>query len=65
MRASHISDSSDAEAARANCPILAACCIFYYKVEIINRGQEGHVFIFPIKSPSNSYICVSVPNVIN
>lgn len=31
----------DAAAARTNFPIPAACGIYYYEIEILNKGQKG------------------------
>ncbi|KAI0960933.1 hypothetical protein AcV7_000172 [Taiwanofungus camphoratus] len=35
----------DSAAARANHPIPPACGIYYYEVEILHRGQKGHISI--------------------
>ncbi|KZW01983.1 SPRY-domain-containing protein [Exidia glandulosa HHB12029] len=35
----------EAAAARANHPIPPACGIYYYEVEILNRGRQGHISI--------------------
>lgn len=31
----------EASAARANLPILAACNIYFYEIEILNKGMKG------------------------
>ena len=38
---SSVSDR-DAAAVRAICPIPPACGVYYYEVEIINRGAKGY-----------------------
>ncbi|KIJ45239.1 hypothetical protein M422DRAFT_30095 [Sphaerobolus stellatus SS14] len=39
------SGEKDAAAARTNYPIPAACGIYYYEIEILNKGQKGHIGI--------------------
>ncbi|KDQ54931.1 hypothetical protein JAAARDRAFT_354484 [Jaapia argillacea MUCL 33604] len=39
------SGEKDAAAARTNHPIPPACGIYYYEVEIVNKGQKGHISI--------------------
>ncbi|KAG5646863.1 hypothetical protein DXG03_001939 [Asterophora parasitica] len=39
------SGDRDAAAARTDHPVPAACGIYYYEVEIISKGQKGHISI--------------------
>ncbi|KAF8584921.1 SPRY-domain-containing protein [Ramaria rubella] len=32
----------DAAAARSNFPIPAACGVYYYEIDVVNKGQKGH-----------------------
>ncbi|KAG8812634.1 hypothetical protein FRC17_001927 [Serendipita sp. 399] len=38
-------DTRDAAAVRAECPIPAACGIYYYEVKVVDRGNKGQISI--------------------
>ncbi|KAG8781976.1 hypothetical protein FRC15_007787 [Serendipita sp. 397] len=38
-------DTRDAAAVRAECPIPAACGVYYYEVKVIDRGNKGQISI--------------------
>ena len=43
-------DNEDAAAIRANYPIPSQCKLFYFEIEIIDKGKNGYVgyiFLFP------------------
>jgi hypothetical protein len=39
------SSDKDASAVRANYPMPRACGIYYFEIEILNRGQKGYALI--------------------
>lgn len=53
---SSVSDR-DAAAVRAICPIPPACGVYYYEVEIINRGIKGYDSdIWSVSSHTDIYL---------
>ncbi|KRY53510.1 Ran-binding protein 10 [Trichinella britovi] len=45
----------DAAAVRSNCPIPAACGLYYFEVKIINKGRDGYIGI----GLSQSSVCLN------
>lgn len=48
-------DGRDAAAVRAECPIPAACGIYYYEVRILDRGVKGWVFATSLVLATHSF----------
>jgi len=42
----HNSADKDASAIRANYPMPRPCGVYYFEIEILNRGQKGYALLF-------------------
>ncbi|KAL1229919.1 Ran-binding protein [Trichinella pseudospiralis] len=45
----------DAAAVRSNCPIPAACGLYYFEVKIVNKGRDGYIGV----GLSQSSVCLN------